>query len=120
MSDYLPKFFEGAAVPITLTATVTGGQLVTVAGAVAGDASTTVAGVASKDGVSGDTIMVYREGIHRLTAAATITQGQPLCAAANGQVRPWVTGTDAVASLIARAWSGAASTASADVALYGV
>lgn len=114
------KFFPGDAVPIALSATVSAGQLVTLAGAVAGDASTTVAGEAMMDGVTGDTITVQRVGIRRLTAGATITVGQPLCAAANGQVRPWVTGTDAVASLIGRAWSAAASAASVDVALFGV
>jgi hypothetical protein len=114
------KYFPGDAVPITLTATVTEGQLVTVAGAVAGDASTTVAGEAMMSGVSGDTITVQRVGIRRLTAGATITNGQQLCSAAAGQVRPWVTGTDPVASLIARAWSSAASAASVDVALFGV
>jgi hypothetical protein len=114
------KFFPGDAVPITLTGTVTEGQLVTVAGAAAADASTTVAGEAMMSGVSGDTITVQRVGIRRLTASTTITAGQPLCAAASGQVRPWVAGTDAVASLIGRAWSAAASAASVDVALYGV
>ena len=114
------KFFPGDAVPITLSATVTEGQLVTVAGAVAGDASTTVAGEAMQSGVSGDIITVQRVGIRRLTAGATITNGQPLCAAAAGQVRPWVTGTDVANSLIGRAWSAAASAASVDVALYGV
>lgn len=114
------KYFPGDAVPIVLTATVTEGQLVTLAGAAAGDASTTVAGEAMMSGVSGDTITVQRIGIRRLTAAATITVGQPLCSAAAGQVRPWVAGTDAVASYIARAWSAAASAASVDVALFGV
>lgn len=114
------KFFPGDAVPIVLSATVTEGQLVTLAGAVAGDASTTVAGEAMMSGVAGDTIPVQRVGIRRLTAGATVTLGQPLCAAASGQVRPWVAGTDAVASLIGRAWSAAASSASCDVALFGV
>lgn len=113
------KFFPGDAVPIVLTGTVTEGQLVTVAGAVAGDASTTVAGEAMMSGVSGDTITVQRVGIRRLTAGATITAGQPLCAAAAGGVRPWVAGTDPVASYIARAWSAAASSASVDAALFG-
>jgi ATP-dependent protease ClpP protease subunit len=114
------KFFPGDAVPITLTGTVTEGQLVTVAGAVAGDASTTVAGEAMMSGVSGDTITVQRVGIRRLTAAATITNGQPLCAAAAGQVRPWVTGTDAVASSSAARGRRPPRPPLVDVALYGV
>lgn len=120
MSDYLPKYAPGDQVTIIASATITGGQLVTVAGAVATDASTTVAGVAGHDAVSGQPLTVIRMGIQRITASATITNGQPLCAAASGQVRPWVTGTDAVASYIGRAWSAAASTASCDVALYAV
>lgn len=117
MSD---KFFPGDSVPITLTGTVAEGQLVLLSGVVGTDAATTVAGEAMMAGVSGDTIPVHRVGIRRLVASATITLGQPLCAAATGQVRPWVTGTDPVASLIGRAWSAAAASASVDVALFGV
>jgi hypothetical protein len=120
VSDYLPKFLPGDSVPVVASATVVGGQLVTVAGAVAGDAATNVAGVAAFDVVSGGFLTVIRVGVHRLVASATITIGQPLCAAANGQVRPWVAGTDAVSAYIGRAWSAAAPAALVDATLFGV
>lgn len=120
MSDYAPKYLPGDAVPITLTGTVTGGNLVLLTGVVSTDAATTVAGVATTDGISGQTIGVIRPGIHRLIAAGTIAVGGPVCAAAAGQVRAWVAGTDAVASLIGRAWSAGTASNALDVALFGV
>lgn len=120
MSDYLPKFFDGDTLTLTASATITGGQLVTTAGAVAGAASTTVAGVAGHDAVSGQALTVFRVGVHRGTASGSIANGDSLCAAANGQVRSWVTGTDAVASRIGRAFSAAANGASVDYSLFGV
>lgn len=121
MSDYLP-IFEDFDDPITLTlsGTVTGGQLVTWAGAAGDDASTNVAGVAGQDGVSGDKISVWPVGKHRGTASGAIAQGDPLCAAAAGAVRKWVTGTDAVDSRIARAMAAAADGASVTYSLFGV
>ena len=106
MSDYLPKFDEGDTVTITAAATITGGQLVNVDGTVAGSASTTVAGVAGHDAVSGQTLTVWRVGIHLGTAS--------------GQVRTWVSGTDAPASRIGRAWSAATNGNSVTYALFGV
>ncbi|WP_375490234.1 capsid cement protein [uncultured Jatrophihabitans sp.] len=120
MSDYAPKFLPGISVPVTLSASVTGGQLITTTGAVAGDAAANVAGVAAYDGASGSTITCIRAGIHRLTAGASITNGQPVCAAASGGVRLWVAGTDPVAAYLGTAWSTAANGASVDVALYAV
>jgi hypothetical protein len=105
MSDYLPVFGPETipSFTLTLTGTVTAGQLVTWAGAVAGDASTTVAGVAGQDGVSGDKITVWGLGRHKLTSSGAIAQGGPVCAGAAGVLRAWVTGTDAVASYLGRA-----------------
>lgn len=120
MADYLPKFDEGDTVTITAAATITGGQLVNVDGTVAGSASTTVAGVAGHDAVSGQTLTVWRVGIHRGTASGSIANGDSVCAAASGQVRTWVSGTDPFAARIARAWSAAANAASVDYALMGV
>lgn len=121
MSQYLP-IYELADAPftLTLTGTVTGGQLVTWAGAVAGTASTNVAGVAGQDGVSGDKITVWGPGKHRGTASGAIAQGDPLCAGASGTIRTWISGTDAVASRIARAMAAAADTASVAYSLFGV
>lgn len=121
MSDYLPKFTDPTApATVTLTGTVTGGQLVTVAGAAAGTASTTVLGVAGKDGVSGDKIPVWGPGWHYGTASGAISAGDPLCAGAAGTVRAWVSGTDAVASRIGRAVTAAADGASVTYKLFGV
>ncbi len=121
MSAYLPKFLMGAQVELVVGAGgVTGGQLITTSGVVAGAGATDVAGVAGFDQVQNGVVTVFRDGIQRLTAAATITNGQPLKAAANGQVTPYVVGTDAVNLLIGRAWSSASAAASVDVALFGV
>lgn len=120
MSDYLPKYLPGDTVPVTLTGPVTGGQLVTTAGLAAGDAATNVAGVAATDGVAGMTIPCIRVGVQRLIASVTITNGQPLCAAAAGAVRPFVAGTDPSTAFIARAWSAAAAAALVDAPLFGV
>jgi hypothetical protein len=120
MSHYLPRYLDGDQLPLTASATLTGGQLVTTSGAVAGSAATDVAGVVGPDLVSGQVGTVYREGIHIGTASGAITNGQPLCAGANGTVRVWVSGTDPVNSLIGRAWSTAANAAPVTYALLGV
>jgi hypothetical protein len=120
MSQYLPRYKTGDSVPVTLSATVVGGTLITTLGATAADASTTVAGVAGFDGVSGQTVTTWREGLQIGTASGAIANGQPLCAAAGGKVRVWVAGTDAQAALIGRAWSAAADTASVTYALINV
>lgn len=120
MADYLPKFDEGDTVTISATATITGGQLVNVDGTVAGTASTTVAGVAGHDAVNGQTLTVWRVGLHFGTASGSIANGDSVCAAASGQVRTWVSGTDAVGSRIGRAWSAATNGTSVTYALFGV
>jgi hypothetical protein len=109
MSDYLPQYGPETILSftVTLSATVTGGQLVTWAGAVAGDASTAVAGVAAQDGVSGDKITVWGPGHHKITSSGAIAQGGPVCAGAAGVLRAWVTGTDPVASYLGRAKAAA-------------
>ena len=120
MSDYLPIYSDAdAPFTLTLTGTVTGGQLVTWAGAAAGDASTTVAGVAGQDGVSGDKITVWGPGKHRLASSGAIAAGGPVCAGAAGVVRAWVSGTDAVASLLGKAMSAASGNVVA-ASIFGV
>lgn len=94
MSDYLPKFKPGEAFTLTATATITGGQLVTVAGAPAAADSVTWVGVASRDVVSGQPVGVYTDCVQRLTAAGSLSAGTPVKCAANGQVTTWVSGTD--------------------------
>lgn len=51
--------------------------------------------------VPAPTLTVYRRCVLRVTyTAAAVAYGTKLCAAAGGSVRAWVTGTDAVASII--------------------
>jgi hypothetical protein len=66
VGDYQPHYFPGDTIPLVLTGTVTGGQLVGAAGAVCGANDTTCIGVADRDGVSGDQINV----VHRRRADA--------------------------------------------------
>lgn len=118
MSDYLPTY-QAPSFTLTLTGTVTGGQLVTWAGAVAGDASTNVAGVAGQDGVSGDKITVWGPGHHKLASTGAIAQGAAVCAAAAGVLRAAVVGTDPDNSIIGRAKSAAASSV-VNASIFGV
>jgi hypothetical protein len=121
MADYLPLFSEAdAPFTLTLSGTVTGGQVLTAAGAAAGSAAVGVIGVAAQDGVSGNKITVWGPGKHRGTASGSIAVGDPLCAGASGTVRKWITGTDAVASRIGTAMSAAADTAAVNYSLFGV
>lgn len=121
MAEYTPAFSDAdAPFTLTLSGTVTGGQLVTAAGAAAGDAQVGVIGVAGYDGVSGDKITVWGIGKHKGTASGTIAVGDPLCAAASGQIRKWITGTDAVASRIAVAMTAATNGQSVTYSLFGV
>lgn len=121
MSDYVPTYGPETIVSFTLTlsATVTGGQLVTWAGAVAGTASTNVAGVAAQDGVSGDKITVWGPGHHRIASTGTINQGDPVCAGAAGVLRAAVIGTDVANSVIGRA-KAAASGSFVNASIFGV
>lgn len=121
MGDYLPTFFEGASVPVTVgSGGITGGTLITTTGVAAGDASAIVAGVAGFDALQAAVVTVFREGIHRGVASGSIANGDPLCAAGSNKIRKWVAGTDAVASLIARAWSAASDGETVTYALFGV
>lgn len=121
MSDYLPTYGPETILSytVTLTGTVTGGQLVTWAGAAAGTASTNVAGVAGQDGVSGDKITVWGNGHHKLASSGSIAQGDALCAGAAGVIRTAVIGTDAANSVIGRAKAAAAG-GSVNASIFGV
>lgn len=119
MSDHLPKFLPGDTVTVAAGASITGGQLVTWGGDVAGDGATGVAGVAGYDASDGDSLTVYRVGVHTLTADGAITQGDPICAAASGAARKFVDGTDDTAALIGTATATAADTKPVDVAIHG-
>lgn len=120
MSQYLPRYLPGDQVPLLASAALTGGQLVTWAGAVAGDAAVGVAGVIGPDTASGVVGTIFRVGIHTSTASGTIAVGGPLCAAAGGIVRAWVAGTDAVAAYIGTACTAATNGQAVTYALNGV
>lgn len=112
MSGVNPNLFEGPDT-VTVNVAVTGGQLVMpdsttgkVKPATAG--ATTVLGVALEDGAptSSQTplnfsvarpeiAVAYGDVDINVTYAATAAWGVKLKAAANGQVTPWVSGTDA-------------------------
>jgi hypothetical protein len=121
MAEYTPLFSDAdAPFTLTLSGTVTGGQLVTAAGAAAGSAAVGVIGVAGYDGVSGDKITVWGPGKHKLTASGSIAVNDPLCAGAAGTVRTWVSGTDAVASRIGVAMSAATNGQAVSASIFGV
>lgn len=115
MGDYTPVHKPGQTISSTTSAAVTGGQLLEVTGdntvgpAAAG--SLKVVGQAAHDAASGKPITVHAPGrpVCEATAAATVTAGQRLKAAANGQVTPYVDGTDAVTQVVGLALAGATS-----------
>ncbi len=109
MSDYRPKFKPGQAITRAATATIVGGNLVTVAGAVAIADSVTWLGVASKNCSSGDTFGVYCGGVQYLVASAAISAGAPVKCAAAGKVVTYVDGTDAQLRLVGIALEAAAA-----------
>jgi hypothetical protein len=119
MSDYTPIYQPGVAWSSTASATITGGQVLEVSGSgtvgPAAVGSTKVVGVAAFDAAANSLVTVHRGGVQELTAAATITAGQTLKAAAAGQVTPWVSGTDLTDLVVGTALTGAASAAKVQV-----
>ncbi len=109
MGDYRPKFRPGSAITRTATATITGGQLVTVAGAVAVADSVTWLGVASKDVVSGQTFGVYCGDVQYLIASAAISAGAGVKCAAAGKIATFTDGTDAYLRHVGTALEAAAA-----------
>lgn len=87
----------------------------------AADASRKVAGVciddvpAARATVTGHQVgdgheaTVYSGGFVNVVASAIVAEGASVCASANGQVRTWVTGTDAADSLVGYADQAAAA-----------
>ena len=112
-NDYLPKFKPGQAITRTASATITAGQMVTVAGAVAVADSTTWLGVASHDAVSGQIFGVYADGVQRCIAAGAVAAGDRVKCAAAGKVTTLTAGSDAYDRLVGIALE--AATADGDV-----
>ncbi|MGI5171880.1 hypothetical protein ACQEU3_46815 [Spirillospora sp. CA-253888] len=91
MADYLPIYLPGQAVPMTTSASVTGGTLAEVTGdgtvgpAAAGSAK--VIGTFGTDAASGARVTVYCRGaVHEAVNSGGVTAGAQLVSAANGQV----------------------------------
>lgn len=112
MAQYLPLFRPGQTVTFDATSDVTGGtpvQLGTADRSVApaGAASTTYVGVAGHDAAIGEKVTIEVGGpIHLLTAAAAITRGSKVEAAADGRVQTATTGTVIGVALSAAAAAG--------------
>lgn len=109
MGDYQPKFQPGEKITRAITATVTGGRLVTVAGAHAAADSTTWLGVASRDAVNGDRIVLHTDGVQYLTAGGAIAAGDRVKCGADGKVVTLAAGTDAYDCLVGIALTAAAA-----------
>ena len=116
MADYSPVYLPAEAFSATTSAAVTGGTLAEVSGngtvGPAGAGSTKVIGVFAFDAASGARVTVHPlVQVHEVVAAAGITAGATLKAAANGQVTNWVTGTDAADLIVGRALTTVSSSA---------
>lgn len=108
MSDYSPVYLPAASWSASPSATVTGGTLAEVSGngtvGPAGAGSTKVVGVFAFDAATGSRVTIHPlTCVHEVTAAAGITAGATLKAAAAGQVTNWVSGTDAADLIVGRA-----------------
>lgn len=83
MSDYSPVFMPGRAIPLTASATITGGQLVQVTGngtvgpvTLAAAPAVNVIGVAGNDAAANARVTVYaRNMVHESVAQGTVTAG---------------------------------------------
>lgn len=104
MADYVPIYKPGEAVPMSVSAAVTGGKAVKVSGsgtvATAAAAADIIVGIAAQDAAaSGDRITVFARGtVHTLTASGTVTAGDIVEGAAAGAVATHTQGTNDVRS----------------------
>lgn len=94
MGDYQPHYLPADQIPLVLTGTVTGGQMVNAAGAACGANDGSWIGVADRDGVAGDQIEPYTEGVQTLIASGTLALGDRVKTAAAGKVTKFTGGTD--------------------------
>lgn len=112
MADHTLRFMCCTG-PVTFTATtaITGGQVVEVTGdrtvGVAGAASTKVVGTAGHDAEIGDTVAVnITRCIDTVVAAAAVTAGDEVEAAAAGQVQALTSGASLGIALTAAGQAG--------------
>ena len=100
MGDFTPIHKPGQAVTMTVTATVTGGQLVDVVGdyqaAPAAAGSAKVVGQASRDAVAGELIAIHMPSktITEATASGALVAGDHVKSAAGGKITKFTVGTD--------------------------
>lgn len=107
MADYTP-IHSGGAIPFTLTAsaTVTGGQLVSISGnfqvAPSGAASATCVGVAAHDAATGAKLTIWplRNVTHEITSTGTIAAGDGIASGAAGVAATAVVATAAAAGTL--------------------
>jgi len=114
MAQYLPRY-SAPSFGLVAAAAITGGQLVNATGNPATAGDTAVVGVAGHDVVIGGQVTVFHNSVQRPVAAATITAGQIVKAAVNGQVTPYTSGTDSADSRVGVALTGGAAGAQVDV-----
>lgn len=110
MADYAPKYLYADQVTATASATISGGQVLTVTGngtvGPAGADSAAVIGVAAMDAASGARLSYFPRGkVHITTTAGAVTAGATVRAAANGTVDD--TGTNVIGIFLTTAASGA-------------
>ena len=118
---YAPVYFDADRISYTATAAITGGQVVAAGTSAYGvaptsGASASVVGVAAVDTASGAQLMVYNEGVHRLTASGSIAIGDPVISAAAGAVATISTDTT-YTHVIGKALTAATNGQTVDVLL---
>lgn len=90
MAEYLPIYKPGQALTLKASATITAGQLVEVTGVgtvgPAGADSVKWVGVAAFDGATNDNVTIYAGGVQAPVASGTVTAGDVVVCAADGEV----------------------------------
>lgn len=109
MADYAPLYLYADQISGTASAAITGGQTLVVSGngtvGPAGADAANFIGVAAMDAASGARVSYIPRGkVHVSTVAATVTAGQPVRTAANGQVTN--TGSQHIGVFLTSAASG--------------
>jgi hypothetical protein len=118
--DYVPLYIGGTQASCVAGAAITAGQLVVITGGtlVGGGVNPTVTpttaattaevGVAAASAAAGAPVSVYFGGVHVLAVSGSINAGDPVVAAAGGQVADLGAGTT-YDQVIGRAWSAASN-----------
>ena len=108
MGDYQPHYFPADNIPLVLTGTVTGGQPVNAGGTVCTAGDGAFVGIADRDGVAGDQIEPYTEGMHTVIASGAVAVGDRIKTAAGGKFSKFTAGTDASDLQVGKALTAAA------------